>query len=100
MEVEKKMKYMLSKTAYGNKDRQRKGRRYLRTNESRKHSKNQEIQILRDTINEEGNLKAHCRIKRSFVCYSTDICYRSMAMHKKGRNEKNRENAKGFKKKI
>ena len=47
MEVEKKMKYILSKTAYGNKDRQTKGRRYLRTNESREHSKNQEIQILR-----------------------------------------------------
>ena len=33
---------------YGSKDKQRKGRRYFRISESRVHSKNQEIQILRN----------------------------------------------------
>ena len=34
----------------------RKGRRYFRKNESRKHSKNQYLGL---TINEEDNLKTH-----------------------------------------
>ena len=48
---------------YGSKGRQSKGRRYFRTSESRENSKNQETQILRNHINEDGNLKGHIEEK-------------------------------------
>ena len=63
-EVEKKLKYKWSKMHMVIKTGKKKGRRNFRTSESREHSKNQEIKILRSYNKwSEKSKWAHWRIK-------------------------------------